>query len=58
MEWQEVLVTKTQNTKKNGYGAPSEAGSSEQSNKQVKFMSFHVRQTMYIYCRDYCIEIC
>jgi hypothetical protein len=36
MEWQEVLVTKTQNTKVNGYGAPSEVGPSEQSNKQSK----------------------
>jgi hypothetical protein len=48
MEWQEVLVTKTQNTKENGYGAPSEVGSSEQSNKQGK--SLHIRQILFVCC--------
>lgn len=48
MEWQEVLVTKTQNTKENGYGVPPEVGSSEQSNKQGKSASLHARQTLFI----------
>lgn len=37
MEWQEVLVTKAQNTKENGYGASSSLGSSEENRKKGKF---------------------
>lgn len=58
MEWQEVLATKTQNTEENGYGAPSEDGSSEQSNKQGKSASLHVRQTLFIYCSEPYIRNC
>jgi hypothetical protein len=46
MEWQEVLVTKTQNTKENGYGAPPEASLSEHRKKQCKSAALRVGQTL------------
>ncbi|PSN41743.1 hypothetical protein C0J52_16929 [Blattella germanica] len=39
MEWQDVLVTKVQNTRENGYGPPSTVGAAQHNSKQERLQS-------------------